>query len=100
MVESSPSMPKGKRSFFIIPTRPDLHEAVKKAAARKRKSLAQYVREAVAAALARDETYFYVKLPDGGYWPPLDEPGFEELGVARLSAAKRGGELVSRRLGE
>lgn len=87
-------MPKTTGHQTSIVFRPDLWRRIETAAAKRRQSTSEYVRQAVFTRLSQDDMYFYVRLEGGSYWPPLTETGFDDRHNADIAAAKRGGVVV------
>lgn len=64
------------------------------AADRKGLCLTEFIRHALDEAAKSVETFFYVKLPNGNFHPPLSEPGYEYFTNARRFAARSNGTVI------
>lgn len=77
-----------------VPVHPDEKATIVAAADRSSLTLAEFARRALRDAALATERFFYVRLPNGSYHPPLHEMGYEFFENAKRFANRTNGQVI------
>jgi hypothetical protein len=81
-------------SEIHVPVHPDDKAKIVAAADRSSLTLAEFSRRALLDAALATERFFYIRLLDGSYHPPLHEKGYEFFENAKRFANRTDGQVV------